>query len=69
MTAEAFFQLLNNGIPAEAIGGLTSSAILGLISKAKGYFKNQNNPTKQEYEELVASNEEFKNTIAELTQN
>jgi hypothetical protein len=65
MTAETFIQLINNGIPAEAIGGLTSAAVIGLWNKAKGFFKG-NTPTEEEYNQMLTTNTEFQNTIKEL---
>jgi hypothetical protein len=61
----ALVDILNNGIPAEIIGGLASTGIVQLIEKTKVAFKGKS-VTKDELEKMQESNEEVKKLLSEL---
>ena len=57
--------ILNNGIPAEIVGGVESEMIVRLIDKAKAMF-NGKTITKEKLEQLMAENVELKETLEKL---
>ena len=54
MSLSALIQILNNGIPAEIIGGVSSTMIVELLNKVKTLFKNKevNVNSKQELNDI-----------------
>lgn len=65
MDIATLIQVLNQGLPAEALGGLTSAAIIGLVNKAKNLFKNKE-ITAETITEVIESNPENKEILESL---
>ena len=57
--------ILNNGIPAEIIGGVASTTLIRLIDKVKNAF-NGNPITEKTFQDLTESNAEIKEIMVEL---
>ena len=65
MDLSTLIQIINNGIPAEIVGGVASEMIVRLIDKAKAMF-NGKTITKEKLEQLMAENAELKETLIKL---
>ena len=65
MDLSTLVQILNNGIPAGIVGGVTSEMIVRLIDKAKAMF-NGKAITKEKIEQLITENIELKETLTKL---
>ena len=65
MDLNTLIQIINNGIPAEIVGGVASEMIVRLIDKVKAMF-NGKAVTKEKLEQLIVENAELKETLTEL---
>jgi hypothetical protein len=66
MDIQTLTQILNNGIPAEALGGITSSIIIDLFNRVKNLFGNKKEVTTDEVKQIIDENIENKNLVQEL---
>jgi len=65
MDFNSLIQIINNGIPAGIVSRLASEAIMSLINKLKAKFDGKE-ITEEKIKQLMAENESFKETLAEL---
>ena len=66
MTYDSFLHLINNGIPAEALGGISAAIIIDLFKRTKEFF-NGSNPSPEEYNRLLTV-VEFKEILDKLVE-
>lgn len=69
MNLSDILAILNSGIPSEALGGLTSHAIINLIQKIKSHFGKNEVITEQKISEKIKYDKKFSdnyNTLREL---
>lgn len=66
MDINTIIATLNSGIASEALGGLTSHGVLALIAKVKSHFGEKEVINKEKVEELISTNEGFKNDLLAL---
>ena len=67
MDISNLIQILNNGIPAEALGGISSTIIIDLFNRVKNLFKNKK-INEDILNEIYNQNQENEKLIQELVQ-
>lgn len=65
MDITALIQILNEGIPSEAIGGITSAVVIDLFNRAKNLYKGKE-INEENTKLLLDNNSEFKSIIEQI---